>query len=47
MRATAQGNLVVLDADSIHRSSPRILDGADALCQALEGVRSRRPVPGR
>ncbi len=41
LRATAQDNLIVLDADMIHRSSPRILDGAAALCERLENVRTR------
>jgi len=42
MRATSHHNLIVLDADMIHRSSPRILDGAAALCDQLEHVRARR-----
>ena len=43
LRATAWHNLIVLDADTIHRASPRILDGAAALCEQLEAVRTRRP----
>jgi iron complex transport system substrate-binding protein len=43
LRATRNHNLIVLDADTIHRQSPRILDGADALCERLEDVRARRP----
>jgi iron complex transport system substrate-binding protein len=42
LRATLRHNLIVLDADTIHRQSPRILDGADALCERLEDVRARR-----
>jgi iron complex transport system substrate-binding protein len=42
LRATARDNLIVLDADTIHRGSPRILDGAAALCRALDDVRARR-----
>jgi len=42
LRATSRHNLIVLDADMIHRSSPRILDGAAALCEQLEHVRARR-----
>ncbi|MEP6655654.1 MAG: cobalamin-binding protein [Betaproteobacteria bacterium] len=42
LRATSHHNLIVLDADMIHRSSPRILDGAAALCEQLEDVRIRR-----
>jgi len=41
LRATARGNLIVLDADAIHRQSARVLDGVDALCARLDGVRSR------
>ena len=43
LRATMHRNLIVLDADTIHRQSPRILDGADALCERLQDVRMRRP----
>jgi iron complex transport system substrate-binding protein len=42
LRATSHHNLIVLDADMIHRASPRILDGAAALCAQLENVRTRR-----
>ena len=41
LRATARGNLVVLDAETIHRPSPRVLDGAAALCARLDEIRSR------
>jgi iron complex transport system substrate-binding protein len=41
MTATMRHNLIVLDAETIHRASPRILDGADALCEQLDEVRSR------
>ena len=40
--ATARGNLIVLDSDTISRQSPRILEGAEALCDRIEGVRTRR-----
>jgi iron complex transport system substrate-binding protein len=43
LRATARGNLVALRAETIHRQSPRILDGAADLCERLEEVRARRP----
>ena len=42
MRATAAGNLVLLPTDSLGRHSPRILDGAQMLCEALEAVRAKR-----
>jgi iron complex transport system substrate-binding protein len=43
LRATRNHNLIVLDADTIHRQSPRVLDGAEALCERLQDVRARRP----
>ena len=42
LAATTRGNLIALDADTIHRASPRILDGAAALCEQLESVRAGR-----
>ena len=42
LSATARGNFIVLDAGTIDRASPRILDGAAALCERLESVRARR-----
>ena len=42
LRATEQNNLILLDSESISRHSPRILDGATLLCQALETVRAKR-----
>ena len=41
LRASARGNLIVLDAETIHRPSPRVLDGAAALCTRLDAVRAR------
>jgi iron complex transport system substrate-binding protein len=41
LRATSRLNLIVLDADAIHRPSPRVLDGAAALCARLEQIRVR------
>ena len=40
--ATSNHNLIVLDSDTISRQSPRILEGAEALCDRLESVRARR-----
>jgi iron complex transport system substrate-binding protein len=40
---TARGNLVSLRTDALGRPSPRILEGVQMLCEALEGVRRRRP----
>ena len=42
LRATANNNLILIDSDSISRNSPRILDGATLMCDALEAVRARR-----
>jgi iron complex transport system substrate-binding protein len=42
MKAVAGGNLFVIDSDLISRNTPRILDGAEALCGQLAAVRARR-----
>ena len=42
MRAVARGNLFLLDPDVISRNTPRILDGAAALCADLDAARARR-----
>jgi iron complex transport system substrate-binding protein len=41
-RPTAGRNLVLLQTDALGRHSPRILDGAELLCEELENVRARR-----
>jgi iron complex transport system substrate-binding protein len=41
LRATRQGALVVVDPDTLHRSSDRIVDGARELCEKLDAVRQR------
>ena len=41
LRASSRGNLIVLDAETIHRPSPRVLDGAAALCARLDEIRTR------
>lgn len=40
--AVRNGNLFSMDADLLNRSSPRLIDGAAALCEKLELARSRR-----
>lgn len=40
---TARGNLVTLRTDALGRPSPRVLDGVQLLCEALDDVRKRRP----
>jgi len=41
LKAVAGGNLFVIDSDLISRNTPRILDGAEALCAHLAAVRAR------
>jgi len=41
LTATARGNLIVLDAETIHRQAPRVLDGVATLCARLDDVRAR------
>ncbi len=41
-RPTANGNLVLLKTDALGRPTPRILEGAGAMCEELERVRERR-----
>ena len=38
-------NLFFIPPDLIQRHTPRLLDGAERLCQHLEAARSRRPAP--
>jgi len=42
LSATANGNLFFIPPDLIHRNSPRILQGAEKVCAALEAVRKAR-----
>lgn len=44
--AVRLGNLFEVPADSIHRHTPRVLDGAERVCSNLEVARARRR-PGR
>jgi iron complex transport system substrate-binding protein len=41
LRATRHGNLVVVDPDTLHRQSDRIVDGTRELCEQLDAVRAR------
>ena len=43
LTATRRSNFILLDSDMISRQSPRILEGAERLCEALEKVRAKRP----
>ena len=43
MTAVKRGNLLTVDGELLTRPGPRVLDGAAQLCEALEGVRQRRP----
>jgi len=42
LTAVARGNLFVIKADIISRNTPRILDGAEQMCEQLDAVRTRR-----
>jgi iron complex transport system substrate-binding protein len=39
--AVAQGNLLVVDGNLLHRPGPRFLDGVDQLCAVLDAARQR------
>lgn len=43
IKAVARNNLFFVPPDLIQRHTPRLLDGAELLCQHLETARSRRP----
>jgi iron complex transport system substrate-binding protein len=43
LRAVARGNLYVVPPDLISQYVPRVLDGAELICAALERARGRRP----
>ena len=42
LRAMRNGHLYYIPADLIHRHSPRLLDGAQRMCELLERVRQSR-----
>lgn len=42
MRAVQRNNLFSIDADLVNRAGPRIIDGAERLCDYLERARVRR-----
>lgn len=41
LKAVRLGNLITLDGDLLTRATPRIAEGARALCEALDGARVR------
>lgn len=43
LTATQRGNFFLIDSDLINRNGPRILDGTQQLCEAIQTARSRRP----
>ncbi|NML14926.1 cobalamin-binding protein [Azohydromonas caseinilytica] len=43
LRATRQGALLLLDADTLHRPTDRLLQGTAELCRRLDEVRARMP----
>jgi iron complex transport system substrate-binding protein len=42
LKAVRQNNLITLDADTMTRAGPRVLDGTELLCKALVSARQRR-----
>jgi iron complex transport system substrate-binding protein len=46
LKAVARGNLLLLPPEQITRNTPRLLDGAQALCHGLETARSKRDSKG-
>lgn len=42
LTAVARDNLFVIDSDIVSRNTPRILDGAEQLCEHLAAARARR-----
>ena len=42
LRAVARDNLFVIHADLLSRNTPRILDGAQQLCEQLDAARAKR-----
>ncbi len=42
LKAVARGNLFVIHSDLISRSTPRVLEGAQQMCEQLDAVRARR-----
>jgi iron complex transport system substrate-binding protein len=47
LRAVRQDALLLLDADTLHRPTDRLLQGATELCERLDAVRSRAPQGGK
>ena len=45
MTAVKRGNLFHINPDIMQRHTPRILDGTEQLCTALDQARARRPKP--
>ncbi len=43
LTAVERGNLYAVPAQLIQRPTPRVLDGAERLCAALEDARRKRP----
>ena len=39
LRAVRHGHVLAVPADLLHRHGPRLLDGAEAVCEALDAVR--------
>ena len=46
LRAQALGNLIVINPDTLHRASDRIVDGVAELCEKLDAARVRSAATG-
>lgn len=47
LKAVKNGNLFFIPPDLLQRHTPRLLDGVEQLCAALDSARQRRAQPGR
>jgi iron complex transport system substrate-binding protein len=47
LRAAALGNLIEVNADTLHRQSQRLLEGASELCEKIDAARERLRAAGR
>jgi iron complex transport system substrate-binding protein len=45
LHAVRAHNLLTIDADLLSRAGPRVLDGTEQVCRALDGARARRAEP--
>ena len=43
LNATQRGNFFFIDSDLVNRNGPRLIDGTQKLCEAIQTARDRRP----